>query len=52
MKTDSHAEMHEGPEAWSRFQKAMKTIIAVPKSAVIPPAKKAPAKRKRAVKHR
>ena len=51
MTIKSHAEMHEGPEAWSRFQKAMKTIISVPKSAVVP-AKKAPAKRKRAAKHR
>ena len=44
MKGDSHAEMHEGPDAWSRFQKAMKTIVRVPKSRVLPP------KRKRATK--
>jgi hypothetical protein len=29
-----HAEMIKGPEAWARFKKAMKTIIAVPKSAL------------------
>jgi hypothetical protein len=29
-----HAEMHEGPEAFERFQQAMKAILSVPKSAV------------------
>jgi len=42
----SHAEMHEGPETWSRFRKAMKTIVSVPKSAAVPERRKAPAKRK------
>jgi hypothetical protein len=30
------AEMIEGPEAWDRFQKAMKAIVKVPKSALPP----------------
>ena len=51
MKPSSHAEMHEGPDAFDRFKKAMRTIVSVPKAAVIP-AKKVPAKSKRATKHR
>jgi hypothetical protein len=47
----SRAEMYEGPDAFDRFKKAMRTIVSVPKAAVVPP-KKAPAKRKRAAKDR
>jgi hypothetical protein len=28
----SHAEMHEGPDAFDRFKKAMRTIVSVPQS--------------------
>ena len=33
-------DMIEGTEAFTRFQKAMKAIVAVKKSAVLPPKKK------------
>ncbi len=29
-----HADMIEGPEAWTRFQEAVKKVLTVPKSAV------------------
>ena len=29
-----HAEMHEGPEAWTRFNGAMKAVLAVPHSEI------------------
>ena len=41
-----HPEMNEGPSVFDRFQKAMKTIIAVPKDAVAERPK--PQKKKRA----
>jgi hypothetical protein len=31
-----HAEMNEGPQAFDRFKDAMKAIVAVKKTAVMP----------------
>ncbi len=37
MKTQKpHAPMHEGPEAFERFQQAVKAVLRVPKSALPP----------------
>ena len=43
----SHADMIEGPAAFDRFRKAMKTIMSVKKSDVIDPPK--PARKKKPV---
>ena len=50
MKAHSHDEMHEGSTAFERFRSAVKTIVSVPKSAVVPAPKKATRKKKRAAK--
>jgi hypothetical protein len=31
-----HPEMIEGPEAWERFKRGMKALMAVPRSEVLP----------------
>lgn len=42
-----HADMVEGPDAFDRFQKAMKRIVSVKKSDVIDPPK--PTRKKKPV---
>jgi hypothetical protein len=52
MKPSSGVEMQEGAGAFDRFRKAMKAIVSVPKSAVVPAPvrKKMPTQKKRAAK--
>ena len=48
MKEHSHAQMNEGQSAFERFRKAVKTIVAVPKSLVTTDQKKKADKKKAA----
>jgi hypothetical protein len=50
MKPNSHAEMHEGQEAFDRFRKAMKTIATVRKQEAKDKSKPAPSRKKRTTK--
>jgi hypothetical protein len=52
MKTQTHAEMIEGPEAFDRFRSAMKAILTVPKSALPPSPFKKWKPKKKAAKRR
>lgn len=49
MKPSSSTDMHEGPEAFDRFRKAVKAVISVPKSALPPRPSRA---KKKAAKHK
>jgi len=51
MKPHTH-EMDEGPEAFDRFRKAMKTTISVPKSTAISDRPKARTKKKKPASHK
>jgi hypothetical protein len=50
MKAPHHAELEEGPAAFDRFRKAMKTIVSVKKTDVIDPPK--PTRKKKPVARR
>ncbi len=47
MKTQAHADMIEGTEAWERFREAAKKMISVPKSAIPNPFNRSAQKPKR-----
>lgn len=42
-----HTQIVEGPEAFERFRRAMKTIVSVPKHIVVQADRKAQKKKKR-----
>ena len=50
MKSQHNAELEEGPDAFKRFRKAMKTIDNVPKGAVVPARKRTPTRKKKATR--
>jgi hypothetical protein len=49
MKSEPH-EMIEGPEAWQRFQDAMRAVVSVPKTAILKDDKKRARARKKKAK--